>query len=86
MVQIINIYKDEIKLHRKVLRGRSHKRQRPNNLRFKDKITQNLKKRNMKYEYGQFNWIGETWKNGLNKGIAPSFSQIANGLIAECKV
>ena len=81
-------------MHRIVIRGTSHKRQRPErSMRFiagkgQDsltlrKITENKGKGNYGITIVEFNWLGTTWMVEFNKGLLPSLNQISHGLIAE---
>ena len=85
-------------MHRIVIRGTSHKRQRPQNSRFVGlSLTAPLIKRDMKTGFFKGmkdistgfmsrNWLGKSWKKQFNKGKMPSLNQIQNGLIAEAMV
>ena len=70
--------KDNVKLHRFVIRGTSHIRPRPQNCRFGGgSLTSPLKKRGIKFKSGECNWIGETWMDEYNNGELPSMRQIS---------
>ena len=81
-------------MHRIVLRGNVHSRQRPENSRFGGAlITDSLKLRDITAENkwtakdgnSEAGWLGETWVEDYNMGNLPTLNQISNGLVEEEK-
>ena len=76
---------DNKEMHRMVIRGQTHSRQRPQNSRFVagsygDSLTQLSITDHSYNEYGG-NWLGWTWFVEHNNKKEPSLNQIEKGLI-----
>ena len=75
-------------MHRLVLRGYSHHRERPDRLQ-NSRFTvgsefDSLTKRPV--TDGKWNWLGNEWRNKHNNHCYPSVNQIEKGLVAEAIV
>ena len=80
-------------MDRAVVRGSSHRRPRPESLRFNGGlIVTPMLHRNISagidnfYPSETYNWIGQTWMREFNFGMMPSLNQIEVGLIAEALI
>ena len=72
-------------MHRLVMRGQAHFRQRPSSERFvvgsqSDSLTKT------KITEGEYGWLGRTWCKEFNNDWTPSLNQIEAGLILEAMV
>ena len=82
-------------MHRIVLRGNVHARQRPENSRFGGAlITDSLKLRDITDENkwtdeggnSEAGWLGLTWFNDFNNSNTPTLNQISKGLVEEARL
>ena len=75
---------DNAEMHRIVIRGTTHERQRPErSTRFvQGSVQDSLIKRKITDPIEE-NWIGNKWKKDHNNSKRPSLNQISAGLIAE---
>ena len=77
---------DNTSMHRIVVRGSTHQRQRPQNSRFvQGSVRDSLIKRKISDKIER-NWIGEKWKKEHNNNKLPSLNQIEVGLVMEAMV
>ena len=83
-IKFFTVNPNDTEMHRLVLRGQTHFRERPSSERFVvGSQTDSLTK--TKITEGEWNWLMETWLKS-NKKRMPSLNQIEAGLIAEAMV
>ena len=64
----------DIIMFRRIKRGTSQKRPRPENSRFGGGSIALLSKRGLGYNLSNYNWIGKTWMDDFNNGKMPSLN------------